>query len=167
MNTILRHDDNGRVTYRKYCESFEYWYEYNGENITTRTVFLRGGEYDFEEISTVDGCGNLVYYRDRDGLEMKQEFDKNGNLVYKINKFGCEFWQEYDEQNNKVHYRNSNGNEFWKEYNENNNTIHFKNSDGNEEWYKWINNEQISITQSEFEQIKKQLKKEIKSIKNF
>ena len=42
-----------------------------------------------------------------------------------------------------------------KEFDENNNLIYIKDSYGLEKWYKWENNEQIEITQKEFERIKR------------
>ncbi len=38
-------------------------------------------------------------------------------------------------------------------YNTNNQEIYFKCSNGDEWWYKWINNQQIPISQEEFDRI--------------
>ena len=63
--------------------------------------------------------------------------------------------KKYDERGNEIYYKYPDGYTVWKEYDENNNLIYYKNSFGNEYWYKWENDEQIEITQKEFEQIKR------------
>ena len=51
-----------------------------------------------------------------------KEFDERGNLIHYKNSNGLESWTEYDENNNEIHYKNSYGIEYWCKW-ENNNKI--------------------------------------------
>ena len=70
--------------------------------------------------------------------EIIKKCDENGNLIYYKNNIGYEYWQEFDKNNNCIHSKDSRGNEyFWK-------------------YKKEICYKCITISQKEFEQIKKE-----------
>ena len=86
-----------------------------------------------------------------------KKYDERGNTVYYENSDGNGVWCKYDNRDNQIYYKTNIHNvydfECWREYDEDNNEIHYKDSDLIEFWYKWINNENIQISQKEFEQI--------------
>ncbi len=82
-----------------------------------------------------DANGNLIHYKESNGYETWREYDANGNLIHYKDGYGVEYWREYDANGKMIHYKDSFGFEKWKQFDAKGNCIHYKNSDGVEEWY--------------------------------
>ena len=86
-----------------------------------------------------------------------EKYDKKGNCVYFKRYNGYEEWLKYDEKGNLIYCKNGYGDESWSEYDGNNREICFKTSVLKVVGW-WVydeNNVRRSISQQEFEQIKR------------
>ena len=77
-----------------------------------------------------DKNGNLIHFKDSNGVEEWKKYDKKNNLIHSKDSNGFECWREYDKKGNLIHYKNSNGYECWREYDKKGNLIHSKDSNG-------------------------------------
>ena len=59
-----------------------------------------------------DNYGNIIYYKDMDGIESWHEYDGYRNCIYTRRSDGFEYWARY--QDGKLAwYKNNRGDEYW------------------------------------------------------
>lgn len=72
-------------------------------------------ELIMESIEFTDENGNKIC-RKYSGDNDWKDYDSNGNMIYFKNRYGVEGWYEFDSNGNEIRFNNSEGFERWKEY---------------------------------------------------
>ncbi|MBR4789378.1 MAG: hypothetical protein IK024_00625 [Treponema sp.] len=108
LDAITKYNSNGKITSYK-SKYMEYFNEY-------------------------DDKGNLIHYKDSNGLEEWMEYDDKGNLIHHKFNSGTEVWTQYNDDGNAIYAIDSEGNEYIWEYDENGQLIYWKEGKWYEEW---------------------------------